>query len=54
MESLKKQTAKLLGEQKKYRRWLAVFLCLAIVVTAGTTAALKLNGHSTWGVRSQE
>ena len=46
MESLKKQTAKLLGEQKKYRRWLAVFLCLAIVVTAGTTAALKLNGQA--------
>lgn len=46
MESLKKQAAKLLGEQKKYRRWLAVFLCLAIVVTAGTTAALKMNGQA--------
>ena len=46
MESLKKQAAKLLGEQKKYRRWLAVFLCLAVLVTAGTTAALKMNGQA--------
>lgn len=46
METLKKQAAKLLGEQKKYRRWLAVFLCLAMVVTAGTTAALKMNGQA--------
>ncbi|HBA48074.1 MAG TPA: hypothetical protein DCZ91_09820 [Lachnospiraceae bacterium] len=46
METLKKQAAKLLGEQKKYRRWLAVFLCLAILVTAGTTAALKMNGQA--------
>ena len=46
METLKKQAAKLLGEQKKYRRWLAVFLCLSIVVTAGTTAALKMNGQA--------
>lgn len=46
METLKKQAAKLLGEQKKYRRWLAVFLCLAIAVTAGTTAALKMNGQA--------
>ena len=46
MESLKKQAAKLLGEQKKYKRWLAVFLCLAVVVTAGTVAALKMNGQA--------
>ncbi len=46
MESLKKQAAKLLGEQKKYRRWIAVFLCLAIVVTTGTVAALKMNGQA--------
>ena len=39
MESLKKQTAKLLGEQKKYRRWLAVFLCLAADGFAVFTAA---------------
>lgn len=35
-----------MGEQKKYRRWLAVFLCLAMVVTMGTTAALKMNGQA--------
>ena len=46
MESLKKQAAKLLGEQKKYRRWLTIFLGLAIVVTLGTVAALKMNGQA--------
>lgn len=46
MESLRKQAAKLLGEQKKYRRWLGVFLCLAVLVTAGTLAALTMNGQA--------
>lgn len=46
MESLKKQAARLLGEQTKYRRWIAIFLCLALVVTTGTVAALKMNGQA--------
>lgn len=42
--SLKKQAERFLREQKDYKRWLAVFLCLAVVVTIGTTAALKYRG----------
>ena len=46
MESLRKQAANLLHEQKKYRRWLAVFLCLAVLVTSGTVAALMMKGQA--------
>lgn len=42
--SFKKQAERFLREQKDYKRWLAVFLCLAVVVTIGTTAALKYRG----------
>ena len=42
--SLKKQAERFLREQKNYKRWLAVFVCLAVVVTIGTTAALKYKG----------
>ena len=33
------QAAKVLNEQKKYKRRLAVFLCLAVVVALGTAVA---------------
>lgn len=46
MESLRKQAANLLREQKKYRRWLAVFLCLAVLVTSGTVASLMMKGQA--------
>ncbi len=39
-----KQAERFLREQKNYRRWLAVFLCLAVMVAIGTTAALKYKG----------
>lgn len=39
-----KQAEKFLREQKNHKRWLAVFLCLAVVVATGTTAALKYKG----------
>lgn len=45
MKSLiSKQVERFLREQKNYKRWLAVFVCLAVVVTIGTTAALKYKG----------
>ena len=45
MKSLiSKQVERFLREQKNYKRWLAVFLCLAVVVTIGTAAALKYKG----------
>lgn len=47
--SLKKQAERFLREQKNYKRWLAVFLCLAVVVTIGTTAALKYKGIAVTG-----
>lgn len=40
------QTAKLLQQYKKNKRWLAVFLCLAVTVVLGTLAALKLYGQA--------
>ena len=40
------QAARFLQEQKKYKRWLSVFLCLAFVVALGTVAALKLYGQA--------
>ena len=39
-----KQAERFLREQKNYKRWLAVFLCLAVAVTIGTAAALKYQG----------
>ena len=40
------QSAKLLQQYKKNKRWLAVFLCLAVTVVLGTLAALKLYGQA--------
>lgn len=47
--SIRKQAERFLREQKNYKRWLAVFLCLAVVVTIGTTAALKYKGIAVTG-----
>lgn len=46
MESLRKQAARILGEQRKYKIWLTAFLSLALLVTAGTVAALTLSGQA--------
>ena len=46
MESLKRQAARILREQKKYKLWLVSFLCLAVLVTAGTVAALTMSGQA--------
>ncbi len=43
---MKKQAERFLREKKRHRRWLAMFLCLALVVTSGTFAALRMNGHA--------
>ncbi len=43
---MKKQAEKFLREKKRHRRWLAVFLCLALLVTSGTFTALRMNGHA--------
>ncbi len=40
------RAAKFLQEQKEYKRWLAAFLCLAIVVVFGTVTALKMYGQA--------
>ena len=40
------RAGKLLKEQRQYRRRLAVFLCLAVLVAFGTVAALKLYGQA--------
>lgn len=40
------QAAKVLNEQKKSKRRLAVFMCLAAVVALGTVAALKMYGQA--------
>ena len=40
------QAAKFLQDRKNYKRWLAVFLCLAATVAFGTVAALKLYGQA--------
>lgn len=42
--SIWKQAARFLQNQKKHKRWLAVFLCLAVVVAVGTVTALKYTG----------
>ncbi len=41
---ISKQVERFLREQKNYKRWLAVFLCLAVIVTIGTAGALKYKG----------
>ena len=47
MESpILKQIATFLQEKKRYKRWLAVFMCLALVVGFGTTALLKMRGRA--------
>lgn len=44
--SILKQIARFLQEQKKQKRWLVVFLCLAIIVGFGTVTALKMRGQA--------
>ena len=44
MEELFKQAGQYLREHKEYRRWLSVFLCLAVVIAAGTVALLTRPG----------
>lgn len=46
MDSPKKQASKILRDKKMYQRWLAIFMCLALVVTSGTVTALKLTGQA--------
>ena len=41
-----KQAAEVLNEQRKSKRRLAVFMCLAAVVAVGTAAALKMYGQA--------
>lgn len=43
---VKKQAERFLRENQRHRRWLAIFLCLALVVTSGTFAALRMNGRA--------
>ena len=43
---MKRQTERLLRRQKRYRRWLALFLCLALLVTSGVFAALRMDGRA--------
>ena len=40
------QAAKVLQEQKKSKRRLAVFLCLAALVALGTVTALRMYGQA--------
>lgn len=40
------QAAKFLRERRNTRRWIAVVLCLALVVTSGTFGALTRQGHA--------
>ncbi len=46
MEALRKQAARILREKKKHKLWLTAFLCMAVVVTAGTVTALKMSGQA--------
>ena len=47
MESpILRQISKFLQDKKRYKRWLAVFVCLAVVVGFATTAALKMRGKA--------
>ena len=41
-----RQISKFLQDKKRYRRWLAVFTCLALIVGFGTVAALKMRGRA--------
>lgn len=44
--SIWKQAAKFLRDKKINRRWLMVFVCLAVIAAAGTVTALKYNGQA--------
>ncbi len=44
--SILKQIARFLQEQKKQKRWLVVFVCMAIIVGFGTVTALKMRGQA--------
>lgn len=43
---VKKQTEKFLRDKKRRKRWMAMFLCLALLVTSGTFAALRMDGRA--------
>lgn len=43
---VKKQTERLLRRQKRFKRWLALFLCLALLVTSGVFTALRMDGQA--------
>lgn len=43
-ESLERQINNILSAQKSHKRWIAIFLCLALIVSLATAAAFKLNG----------
>ena len=45
-ETLQKQVNKLLSDKLAHTRWVAMFLCLAILVGLGTTAMLRETGVS--------
>ena len=46
MRDFLSQAAKYLKKQKLHKRQLAVFLCLAVIVTFSTVTALKLYGQA--------
>lgn len=43
---MKREAEKFLREKKRHRRWLAIVLCLALLVSSGTFAALRMNGRA--------
>ena len=45
-ESLRKQLEQLIRDRKQHQRWLALFLCLALLFGLGTTAALSVTGQA--------
>ena len=44
-----KQAERFLREQKNYKRWLAVFFCLAAVVALSTVMVLRYTGTAMTG-----
>ena len=41
-----KQAARFIMDRKHNKRWLAIILCLAVIVSVGTVRTLKYTGHS--------
>lgn len=46
LSSIWKHAAKFIRDKKHSRRWLMVFVCLAVAVAGGTVAVLKYNGQA--------